>query len=339
MRTSTLRRSLFAALTVLITLLAVLPGADAQPVRKTKITSNSELTMPSAQRRAPSVLNIVGDSYISGTGIESTLPGTYDANFLPDCKRSSAAYGGLLNDALNNRPYTIPFVLPAPLYPASYGNFVACGGAKTENINDVAQNGLGTQLSQFPPIASGRSGVTVVAIGGNDLGFEPVLTNCIVTVDCHLTSALPEIVNVDANIAALAPVLGKTYSDILLHREIGARHAVFVVGYPQIFGDSAACAPAEVLAGVLGEISASERAWMDQLALDLNAQIEAVASSMKGVRYIDIDDAFEGHRACDPEPWINGIEVADLGESFHPNHLGHEAMLPVVLAAIDAAGL
>ncbi len=345
-RTFTALLTTFAMLIAMVTLSAT-PAAEAQQAaikrsERVLITTPVEVESPadgasSTARRAPMSTYIFGDSFMSGTGIEVATPGTYaiGPNGVTECKRSTLSFGGQLNEALTNRPYTIPFVLPTPWYPIE--NFAACGGAVTTDIVSTGQHSLAPQLAQVPPVSANRTGVAVVSIGGNNLGFEPVLTECALTTDCHTMSALPEIVNVQANLAAIGAELSATYSQIVGHRDPGGTMQVFVVGYPQLFGDTTDAACSDPTTGAL--FTQAEREWMNDLAEDLNTVIETVAASMKRVEYVDIDDIYEGHRICDPVPWINGLYLADIGESFHPNAAGHAAVLPELVAAISARGL
>lgn len=332
-------RLFFAVFAVFAMAVVVVPAADAQQSSKTRAdrTQVSADSSASISRRAPMSTYIFGDSFMSGTGIEVDTPGTYaqGPNGITECKRSTLSFGGQLNEALSNRPATIPFVLPAPWYPIE--NFAACGGAVTTDIVSSSQHSLAPQLDQVPPVAANRTGVAVVSIGGNNLGFEPVLTECALTTDCHTMSALPEIVNVQANLNAIGAELSATYSQIVAHRDPGGTMQVFVVGYPKLFADTTDAACSDATTG--GLFTEAERAWMNDLAEDLNDVIEGVAATLKRVEFVDIDDLYEGHRICDAVPWINGLYFGDIGESFHPNALGHAAVLPEVVAAITARGL
>ena len=43
--------------------------------------------------------------------------------------------------------------------------------------------------------------------------------------------------------------------------------------------------------------------------------------------------AFDDHRICSPDPWINGFIPQAPGEAFHPNPAGHaRGYLPALTA-------
>ena len=41
--------------------------------------------------------------------------------------------------------------------------------------------------------------------------------------------------------------------------------------------------------------------------------------------------AFTGHGVCSASPWLNGLNLFNTGESYHPNKAGHSSVyLPFV---------
>jgi hypothetical protein len=58
-------------------------------------------------------------------------------------------------------------------------------------------------------------------------------------------------------------------------------------------------------------------------AADLLSTITAGRAAAAGVVYEDARDNFGGHEVCTSSPWINGINLGNLVESFHPNATGH----------------
>ena len=35
--------------------------------------------------------------------------------------------------------------------------------------------------------------------------------------------------------------------------------------------------------------------------------------------------AFTGHGVCSASPWLNGLNLFNTGESYHPNRAGHSS--------------
>jgi hypothetical protein len=58
------------------------------------------------------------------------------------------------------------------------------------------------------------------------------------------------------------------------------------------------------------------------------ADTEAAYPGMN-IRFAATDAAFDGHRACDPSPYLNNIDVPVTG-SFHPNLAGQVALGNVI---------
>src|SRR5258705_10948133 len=135
---------------------------------------------------------VMGDSYSSGTGTR-----TY---FDTGCERSHAAYPDLID--------------------GSFGSFsfVACGGAKTQDV-------LNNQVSAL----STATKYATISIGGNDAGFSSVITKCaqpFVSCDGEIDTAQAFINN------TLPARLDSVYAQI---KSRAPNAVVAVVGYPRLF--------------------------------------------------------------------------------------------------------
>lgn len=182
---------------------------------------------------------------------------------------------------------------------------VACSGA---TMADVAAN-------QLSALESGTDVVTV-QVGGNDVGFVPVLAVC----------AQPD---GDAQCAAAAAQSkGYLNSGFVTNaatlfaavRAAAPGATVIVVGYPHLFGNRD-CSP-------LTEFTAAERALLNDTTDLLNRRL-GEAARLAGAKFADPTDRFEGHAWCSRTPWING-PTSPLA-AFHPNALGQVlGYLPVV---------
>jgi lysophospholipase L1-like esterase len=227
----------------------------------------------------------LGDSYSSGVGTNSyTLSSS--------CLRGVYAY-----------PYLV-----SQQRPNTSLNFVACSGATTTSL----------MASQIQAVNS-TTNIVTVTIGGNDIGFASLLTQCTLG-DClaglaSTSAALP---------GSLNSKLDTVYTAIKNQAAPGAQ--VVVLGYPRLFSSS----------GCLGTtgISATERTNGNALADKLDQTIAARAAAY-GFTYKSAITPFTGHAVCSSSAWLNGLNIFNTTESFHPNRNGNSAgYLPLVRSVI-----
>jgi lysophospholipase L1-like esterase len=175
-------------------------------------------------------------------------------------------------------------------------DFVACSGATTSSL----------MASQIQAVTSTTS-IVSVTIGGNDIGFSDLI------VQCTLGECSAALDSTRASLAGvLNPRLDTVYSAIRNQAAIGAR--VVVLGYPREFA-SFGCF------GTLG-ISATERTKANQLAEALDGVIAARAAAF-GFTYKSALAAFATHAVCTSSPWLNGLNLFNTTESYHPNRNGN----------------
>jgi len=173
--------------------------------------------------------------------------------------------------------------------------FVACSGAKTTDL-------MANQIGSVTPDTT----IVTVTIGGNDIGFSNLIVQCTLS-DC--SAALD---STRASLTTfLGPRLSATYSAI--HGAAPGAKAI-VLGYPRMFS-TAGCF------GTLG-ISATERAKANLLADDLDT-LSAARASAAGLTYQSAKTKFTGHAVCSSTAWLNGLNLLNTGESYHPNRNGH----------------
>jgi GDSL-like Lipase/Acylhydrolase family len=186
--------------------------------------------------------------------------------------------------------------------------FVACSGATTASL----------MSSQIGSVTAATTIVTVT-IGGNDIGFSDLI------VECTLSDCSAELDSARASLATvLSPRLNTVYSAIRSRAALGA--TVIVLGYPRLFS-TAGCF------GTLG-ISATERAKANLLADDLDTLTGALAGGA-GVTYQSARDRFIGHAVCSSSPWVNGLNLFNPVESYHPNRNGNsQGYVPLVRAVV-----
>lgn len=214
----------------------------------------------------------LGDSYSSGVGAGSYLSSS------GDCLRSSKAYSALWAAAHS---------------PASYSS-VACSGATT---TDVISNQLAA-LSTATTLVS-------ITIGGNDVGFSSVLTDCVLD---GTSTCVSEINAAETKARSTLPgLLDNAYAAIHAHAP-NAR--VVVLGYPRFYDT-----------GVwycIG-LSGTSRSKINEGADVLDGVISA-AAARHGFTFADVRSRFAAdHEICDGgSSWLHSVDWTNLTQSYHP---------------------
>lgn len=232
----------------------------------------------------------LGDSYSAGVGSRAS-DGTA-------CYRSSYGYPALL---ASSKGLSL--------------SYQACSGATT---TDVANNQLGALNSS--------TDLVTITIGGNDLGFADVITECALPSwmsDCRgaiaggrsiLTNQLP----------------GRYDSLFTAIRSKAPNARVVVATYPRLFNGQDCNAFTWFTPG--------EESSLNSAADDLDSLLLTKATA-HGFQTVDVRSAFNNHRVCDPVEWINGLSYPII-ESYHPNRTGHaayaSAISPVLLGSTYA---
>lgn len=185
---------------------------------------------------------------------------------------------------------------------------VACSGAR---IPDVRAN----QLSAL----SAATNLVTISIGGNDAGFSSVITQCAKPWPFTCTGDITNARNFITN--TLPGQLDSLYTDI--HTR-APNAQVIVVGYPQLFNG--------VECNLLARISPDEQSSLNGVA-DLLATKTAAIAAAHGFDFVDPRTPFNTHRICDAVEWLNGLSNP-VGESYHPNRLGHSAFTDLIAAKL-----
>ncbi|MEK7059237.1 MAG: SGNH/GDSL hydrolase family protein [Patescibacteria group bacterium] len=292
----------------------------------------------------------LGDSYTSGEGAFDYLAGTdTDTNM---CHLSIHSY---------------PVLLTRDLFSSIGSHTVACSGAV---INDIGNNNqayrgqvsgvasfdelrrnqatlLNSIMANYAPgyvaqqrfVQQYQPRIVTVAVGGNDIGFGNILQNCVTPRFSPKLSA-SNCYNTYEDRLELLKLVDKTkprwtalYKQ-LLSQAPGVR--LYVIGYPQIAYSRGSCA-------LNVHLSQSELELAEELIDYLNDSIEEAAAKAS-VSYIDISQAFAGHRLCETASHnvaLNGVTAGKDGkllglkvfgkESYHPNKFGHALMEQAIL--------
>jgi lysophospholipase L1-like esterase len=184
--------------------------------------------------------------------------------------------------------------------------FVACSGATTTDV-------LNNQVSSI----TADTRYVTITIGGNDAGFSDVILAC-TTFGC--ASAIAD---ANAYITNTLPAqLDAVYNAIKTRAPTAT---VIVLGYPRLFGSS----------GCLGTtgISSSERTSLNATADLLSSTIQGRAAAA-GFTYQNAIPSFTGHAVCSGTAWLNGLNIFNTSESYHPNSAGHSSGYTPLVRAI-----
>ncbi len=228
----------------------------------------------------------LGDSYAAGVG---AIPDPASGS----CLRSDGSYPALWTAA----------------HPHTGLVFVACSGATTTDV-------LAGQVRSV----TRSSDLVTITVGGNDIGFAPVLTGCTVaTTDagCGQLVAAAE--------AVARYVLPVQLARVYLSVRLRAPHArIVVLGYPRLFDLAPDCANPLVP-------DLARRTVLNEGADVLDDSIRATATKL-GLGYADVRAAFAGHGVCSAQPWIvTPASVPPAGDVYHPTAQGYQqGYLPVL---------
>lgn len=295
----------------------------------------------------------LGDSFSSGQGTYNYRPET-------DFYKNEGNYN-LCHQSTKSYPY----VLHAALSFDDFGS-VACSGAKMVNVNNSSTNdyvqayGLDMEkstdkervqrlslpgyLSQSDHIKHRSSSVATVSIGGNDIGFQDIVTSCVLSSNCYSRRDDRErLANaIDGKIMPLSSTL-KTIKE-----NLSGEQKLYVVGYPQI-----ASVDVDSKCATNVDLSLTERGFARDLINYLNAAIKTAANNA-GAFYVDVSYAFEfggkNYQLCGDQNTlaVNGLlqrswstqqgfvarYIANT-ESFHPNILGHLLLANAIRSKTD----
>jgi len=260
----------------------------------------------------------LGDSYTSGPAIPSQLGPRTTPAAPSACLRSSENYPSIAARALGLQL-----------------DDVSCGGATTDDLEQSQGPGIPAQLD-----ALRRSTALVsVGIGGNDLGFSTIATNCVAytpwgptrvgwSCQAHYTAS-----GVDQLDAGALDVGGKVARvlDEIRRRAPGAR--VFVVGYPDIVPPTGTgCWPSL-------PYTAADVAFLRGVESQLNSAL-AGAAAAAGDHYVDMATASASHTACtsDDTRWVEPVVPSPGAYPLQPDATGMTGMAGVLEGAMGPVG-
>lgn len=263
---------------------------------------------PSHGHHAPAVHYVaLGDSYTSGP----VIPTQVDAN----CARSDHNYPSLVNAANTFASFTD----------------VSCSGATTAEM----WKPQGTNGPQLDAVHRDTTLVTV-QIGGNDVGFGPIIATCagLSVTDLTGTPCMDHyratgVDQLTVSILKTAPKIAQ----VLRAVHSRAPHAqVVLVGYPDLLpDDGVGCFPSVPFA-------AGDFPYLRDVEKKLNAMLR-IEALLGGARYVDTYKPTVGHDMCKApaDRWIEPLAPAAPAAPAHPNAKGEQSMAQAVLKTVGTA--
>ncbi|MDB5168769.1 MAG: hypothetical protein JWO41_125 [Candidatus Saccharibacteria bacterium] len=290
----------------------------------------------------------LGDSFAAGEGAGQYRPGT--DTVANKCHLSAVSY---------------PFLARAALYTSVAANSVACSGAviddiepsKTSSANTGPDDTYNNLLTSFMPgslaqsafVSQYQPALITTQIGGNDIGFHDIIIECVMlharrSNSCY--NSYEDRLELADLIDRTLPKLTRLYKQLKAH---SPQSTLYVVGYPEIV------TPGNCADNV--RLDASEIQLAGYLIHHLNAAV-AEATKQSGATYIDVSQAFVGHRLCEAASAtlaVNGLTAGNdtglvlprgLGGgnlnfvsngSYHPNNSGQQLLAALIIARLRGA--
>ncbi len=273
---------------------------------------------PAAPAVIPGTYVALGDSYTSGPDVPVQLgPGSTPAAPAA-CQRSSANYPSLTARALGLQL-----------------DDVSCGGATTVDMTQSQGTGIPPQFDALQPTTA----LVTVGIGGNDLGFSTIASNCAsaspwgptrVGWSCqdHYTAG-----GVDQLAAQTATVADKVTDVLDEVRERSPGATIFVVGYPDILPPTGSgCWPSL-------PFRTADLNFLRRVESQLDTAL-ATAAANAGAHYVDTATPSASHSACTSANtrWVEPVVPTAGSFPLHPDATGMAGMAGVLEDAIQSSG-
>ena len=313
------------------------------------------------------VIVAVGDSYISGEGIEPFYG--QEAEMTERCRdndwlahRSEKNWPGML---------TLPAV-DGPMRDHRGENFffAAASGALSKHLflltdeekaagetaeqdKEYKRDGvegnakLPPQLDVFDELDEKglKADYVLISVGGNDINFKTMVAESMTGLTNYLSGDTPEekgrmLFESMYKDTAIRSNIKRAYTDIAARA--GAQATLIVTGYPSVL------APDPI--GTEGFFPGDSTKIMNAAGLLFNEEIRNLVEECRGegldIYYVSVQEAFEGHGAYSEDPYINPIITGALDYdlkssllvsiySMHPNEKGAEAYARCVQEFID----
>lgn len=297
---------------------------------------------------------VVGDSFTSALG--SLKSG--QAYATGNCNRSPNAYGRLLEED------------PSVMLRMPTASFTACAGAETQHVINQSFQGEGPQAGRIAPEAKS----IFMTIGGNDAGFTRFSTLCVLY-DCTLPAVAQEFSDKFQTLSS-GDKLGNAYRAVLdrapnatlyvigypqilplqnCHDTGSAWWLALEAAYqlppavlvPMLTGAGLTSSEAAA-AALMGapSITDDELIAGNQMVNQLNLAISDAAAAVNAQsayagRIVYVSATAPGtplgdRKLCSANPAFNGLDLANVGESLHPNASGQAELYLLARAALAA---
>ncbi|KPI28638.1 hypothetical protein OV320_5099 [Actinobacteria bacterium OV320] len=263
----------------------------------------------------------LGDSYTSGPRIP---PQTGDP---AGCDRSGRNYPSVVAKELGIK--------------AADFRDVSCSGATIADLTTPQSTDHGTNPAQLSALSASTRVVTL-GIGGNDIGFSSMMTECVATgslfkladrltdvtdnAPCKEKYAPGDADEVAQKIRATGDRLARALTEI---DRRAPEASVYVVGYPAIL-------PAEgTECGRELPLAPGDVTFLRQKQQELNTMLGERAQAA-GATYVDTYAPSTGHDACSSAGtrWIEPLRPSSPAAVVHPNEHGERGMATAVLSAM-----
>jgi lysophospholipase L1-like esterase len=330
-------------------------ATQSDEIEKVTAADGSCPFLPTGVAKPPSRYVALGDSYSSGEGTFNYFPNTdITAN---KCHRSPDAYPLVLF-----RSGQLGGITPSEL------DFGACSGATIHDFYNPVWNNEPPQLDvictpkpyvqpsagALAPCSDTSVQLVTLSVGGNDLGFDSILTACITNrqdqqrclgQDPYVTfggsvpeqdaSCQPPLCGGDGQDPTYRGIerIENQYRQLLMDIRGRAPHArIVVLGYPRIF-------PAAGAADDSCHLNPTDQVWLISKDLEVDNLVRFAVNASGVAEYADVFSAVDGHEACQglngSIPWINGLVfhptcLTGCDESFHPTPDGQKAIASFV---------
>jgi lysophospholipase L1-like esterase len=277
-------------------------GLTSTAVGRTLRVTAAEDTTARTSNGAVARYAALGDSYSSGEGNPPFDPGTDEP--LDGCHRSPAGW---------------PRIIARQDPRIGMVGHIACSGATSRAL----RHRYNSEPPQLRQLAARRVDLVTITIGGNDIGFGQVLSDCYLS-DCVLDGGLTRARRRIEN--RLPSVLARDYRGLKAAAP-GAR--LVVVGYPRLFPGSRAQQEG------CRWLSDRERATLNRLATLLDRTIRRSARRA-GVQYVSVLRALNRHELCTKDSWVYPIGPTGGQLRGHPLPPGQRALAAIVRPRLDA---
>ncbi|HET9898799.1 MAG TPA: putative Ig domain-containing protein [Streptosporangiaceae bacterium] len=293
----------------------------------------------------------LGDSYSSGEG---TRDFPWSQSKGTQCDTGPLAWPVQMADSQNSSGVNGKLTIGPD-------TLIACQGEVTADLPNTRAGEADSELDQLfhffvkhhaPP------DLVTMTIGGNDVNFSGILTDCFLggaEVCLHVSSSLDNMVTNDSS--ALIFKLAHAYEEV--KQSAGGKTQVVIAGYPDLFPTPGGLGRAfsvylhcPWLRDTLSIISPVSFVspftnkllrTMEHAQESLNSDM-AIAALIAGVQFVPIPFVWFGHEMCTSSPWINPINPFEAGifnnnrNSGHPNVTGSAAIAAAVGSSIGLEG-